>query len=76
MPVFGFLLRVAVYEDESNESVTRAKKIDILLFAAVGTASHQHGLEACTEYGRSADMLNLTNMYPNNPPGINREKIF
>jgi hypothetical protein len=29
-----------VYEDESNESVTRSKKIDILLFAAVGTASH------------------------------------
>jgi hypothetical protein len=29
------------------------KKIEILLFAAIGTASHHHGLEACTMYGTS-----------------------
>jgi hypothetical protein len=47
------------------------------MYEAVGTASHQHGLEACTEYvGRSEDVLNLTNMYPKHLPGINREKIF
>jgi hypothetical protein len=26
------------------------KKIEALLFAAVGTASHQHGIETCTVY--------------------------
>jgi predicted RNase H-like nuclease len=27
------------------------KEIETLLCTAVGTASHQHGLEACTVYG-------------------------
>jgi len=35
-----------------NEKFKSAKKkIDVLLCAAVGTANHQHGLEACTVYG-------------------------
>ena len=32
------------YEDELNENLTEAKKIETLLCAAVGTARHQHGL--------------------------------
>ena len=39
-------------EGESNERPYMwVKKIETVLCAAVGTASHQHGLEACTVYG-------------------------
>jgi len=31
--------------------------METVLCAAVGTASHQHVLEACTVYGRSGAML-------------------
>jgi hypothetical protein len=40
----------------------RKKKIDVLLRAAVGTANHQHRLEACTVYGRHANMLENDNV--------------
>jgi hypothetical protein len=39
-----------VYGDESHENHDSAEKSDTLLCAAVGTASHQHGLEVCTVY--------------------------
>jgi hypothetical protein len=35
-----------VCQGEWNESLASAEKTDTLLRAAVGTASHQHGLEA------------------------------
>jgi len=44
-------LHTIYYEGESNENSRRKRKIEILLRAAVGTASHQRGLEACTVYG-------------------------
>jgi len=31
--------------------------VETVLCATVGTASDQHGLEACTVYGRSGDVL-------------------
>jgi hypothetical protein len=45
-------------EDESNFNTKNTRKnIDNLLFAAVGTARHQHGLEASTVCGRAGDKL-------------------
>ena len=45
---------VLLWENEgvSNENVKKVhKETEVLLCAAVGTASHQHGLEACTVCG-------------------------
>ena len=39
------------YEGESNECLKRTKEIKTLLCAAVGTARHRRGLEACTVCG-------------------------
>jgi len=38
-------------EDKTHENSNVWEKIETVLCAAVGTASHQHGLEACTVYG-------------------------
>jgi hypothetical protein len=47
-----------------NEKLKIArKKIDVLLCAAVGTANHQHGLEARTVHGRHANMLKNYNVW-------------
>jgi hypothetical protein len=40
-----------------NEKFKRADQDDVQLRAAVGTASHQLGSEACTVYGMSRNML-------------------
>lgn len=46
-----------------NEKFKSAKKkIDVLLRAAVGTANRQNWLEACTVYGRHANMLKNNNV--------------
>jgi len=41
-------LPLNVSEDESHKSHDSAQKSDTVFCAAVGTASHQQGLEACT----------------------------
>jgi hypothetical protein len=40
-----------VCQDEPHESHENAEKSDTVMWSAVGTASHQHGLAVCTVYG-------------------------
>jgi len=41
--------------------------METVLCAAVGTASHQHQLAACTVYGRSGSVLKNKKAVPNIP---------
>ena len=55
------------YMELSNASqmkTLRVCKNETLPCAAVGTASHQHGLEACTVYGRSGTVLSNDKAVP------------
>jgi hypothetical protein len=48
-----------------TQTLKEQKKKKTLLCEAVGTASHQYGLQACTVYGRSGNMLKNDNVIPN-----------
>jgi hypothetical protein len=65
-------LQMLIYENETNKNVKfSAEKIENLLCAAVGTASHLYRLETCTVYGdtivcscrHSKSSVSVRNMY-------------
>jgi hypothetical protein len=45
------------YKGESSGRLKNANKIEMLLCAALGTVSHQHGFEVCSVHCRSGNML-------------------